>query len=284
MITLPKEPVPAIPDLTGNNILFTGDYGIGKSGLLASTDYLLADPEDKLKSYPCRRVVLTNWQDHLEFPKLVAKESPGTFKGIGLDSLNISYDHCLTWVMNTVRFNGVKLTHPSENPQTAYPRVTYEFINWLRSITYLGYHVIATCHVNVSEVRGRDGSSYNRWIPAFTGGSATSTYANVLKVFSIVGFMTMEDVAKPSVKQVMGKAVVDLRADSTRINTEEKRVIHFDQSPNWLANNKFSGFPDKVVLTEDWKEDWDILVRSWGHGSGEVVEEAVETTGQQVAK
>jgi len=52
MITLPTEPVPAVLDLTANNLLITGDYGIGKSGLLASTGYLLADPEDKLRAYP----------------------------------------------------------------------------------------------------------------------------------------------------------------------------------------------------------------------------------------
>lgn len=245
---------------------------MGKSGLLASTGYLLADPEDKLRAYPdILRVTLTNWQDHKDFVKQVAAKPANTFQGIGLDSLNISWDHCLTWVMKHVKFQNTMLTHPSENPQLCYPRITHEFITWLRDVTYLGYHVVATCHVNIAEISDKKGNKYNRWVPAFTGGSPTSTYASIPKIFSIIGFMTLEDVEKPSTRMVMGKAIIDVRADATRLGdpkaeTREARVIHFDMSPNWLSNNKEGGFPDKVILTNNYREDWAILKAAWGTG------------------
>jgi len=298
MIVLPKEPLPAVLDLTGNNILITGDYGIGKSGLLASTGYLLADPEDKLRAYPdILRVSLKTWQDHRDFVQAVAKEKPGTFQGIGLDSLNISYDQALTWTMKNVKFAGSFLTHPSENPQIAYPRVTHEFVTWLREVTLLGYHVIATCHVNVVEIKDKKGSLYNRWVPAFTGGSPTSTYSAVLKTFPIVGFMTIDDVAvepdkstlRPSTRPVMGKQVPDVRADSTRLpstdpKNEQRHVIYFKQDPNWLANNKLNGFPDRVILSENWRDDWRLLQEAWNsEDPHEELPEPVETSPEKTA-
>lgn len=279
------EPLPAINEITANNILITGDYGIGKSGLLASTGYTLADPEDKLRAYSCPRNYLKDWAAHKDFVKSLAALPKGKIPGIGLDSLNVSYDHAAQYVMDTVKFNGITLKHPSENPQMCYPRITHEFITWLREVTYLGYHVVATCHTNVAEVRDKKGASYHRWIPAFTGSSPTSTYAAILKVFSIVGFMTIEDVIKPTTvlsKERAPKPVVDIRADATRIEMVERRVIHFNQSPNWLANNKEHGFPDTVTLTERWQDDWTILKEAWGIEGPEIVEEEIETTGQQV--
>lgn len=271
MIILPTEPVPAVLDLTANNIMIQGDYGIGKSGLLASTGYLIGDPEGKLRAYPCLRVNLSSWKEHLELRDAIAKVGSGKYPGIGLDSLNISYDHALTWVMANVKFAGNKLNHPSENPQLAYPRITYEFTSWLRDMTLLGYHVIATCHINIAPIRDKKGNEYNRWIPAFTGGAPTSAYANVLKIFSIIGFMTIDEVEKPAVvlkpstRTVMGKAVADARVDSTRLEESRMtRVIYFKQDPNWLASNKFGGFPDRVVLNDRWQDDWRILREAWG--------------------
>ena len=75
--------------------------------------------------------------------------------------------------------------------------------------------------------------------------------------------MTTEEAVRPSTKLDIrtGKAVVDVRTDAARIPNPDPskedlvnaRVIHFDQSPNWLANNKMGGFPDKVVLTDDYR-------------------------------
>lgn len=276
-ITLPTSPVPAVRDLTANNILICGDFGIGKSGLLASTGYLLADPEDKLRAYECLRVKLSSWQDHLDFSKLIAAQKPKV-PGIGLDSLNVSYSQCSAWTMANVTFQGNRLKHPSENTQIAYPRVTHEFITWLQGITLLGYHVVATCHVNIVEIKTKN-AIRNRWVPAFVGGSAESTYGQVLRVFSVVGFMKLEEVERPATASKMGKTPVpDLRADASRIETTEKRVISFKQSDNWLANNKHGAFPDTVELTDNWEEDWSILKAAWGTGSGshEAVEEEIK--------
>lgn len=289
-ITLPTEPIPAVLDLTANNILITSDHGIGKSGLLASTGYLLADPEDKLKAYPDQyRVPLLSWQDHKDFVTQISKKPAGSYAGIGLDTLNVSYTQCLSWVMKNVKFGNVYLNHPSESPQTAWFRVTYEFTEWLRSVTLLGYHVIATCHVNLAEVTDKKGSRYNRWIPAFPGGSSDSTYGNVLRIFSIVGFLTLDEVdkeavSKPSTKMVMGKALPDIRADASRIEEQRlARVVYFRQDPLWLSKNKDGGFPDRVVLTEHWQDDWNVLKAAWGADSHTVADEPIPLNVEQTA-
>lgn len=82
----------------------------------------------------------------------------------------------------------------------------------------------------------------------------------------------------------MGKAVVDMRVDSTRIpdpksSTKDSLVIHFDKSPNWLSNNKEGGFPDIVILTDNYHEDWPILKAAWGTGERhELASEPIETS------
>lgn len=288
MITLPNEVVPAVQDITAYHFLIQGDPGIGKSGLLASIpDYLLIDPEDKMRGYPGLKTVLRNWKDHLDLPNVLARAPRDLYAGIGLDSLNVSYDHCTSWIMTNNKFSGVSYSHPGEAPQgQAWNRITAEFLRWLRDITILGYHIVATCHTNITEVKTRN-VAYNRWIPAFPGGSPTSTYFGVIKAFDIVGFMCIEDVVKPPTKQVFGKTVVDVRADVSDLVAEESRVIHFDESPYWLANNRGGQLPDTVVLTNRWQDDWRLIVQAWGTGAGVhgLAEEEVETSGgQQVEK
>lgn len=283
MITLPTEELPAISNITAGNILIYGDYGIGKSGLLASTKYLIANPEaeNKIRQYPCLSIQLNSWQDHLDFTKALGAAEEGQYPGIGLDSLNISYDYCLAYVMSKVRFNGTLLTHPSENPTMCYPRITMEFIAWLRELTILGYHVIATAHSNISEVKV-GGYSYNCFVPAFTGASPTSTYSGVLKVFSTVGYMRMEEAEeKPPTIKKLGKDAVDIRGDASRIGSEA-RVIHFKASKYWLANNKREAFPDKVKLPENWADDWKVLQESWGKRGHTISKEEITSGGLEV--
>lgn len=281
-IILPDEELPAINNITAGNLLIYGDYGVGKSGLLASTKYLIANPEaeNKIRQYPCLSVQLNSWQDHLDFTKALAIADDGKYPGIGLDSLNISYDYCLAYVMAKVKFNGIFLSHPSENPTMCYPRITMEFITWLRELTVLGYHVIATSHANISEVKV-GGYSYNSFVPAFTGASPTSTYAGVLKVFSTVGYMCMEEAEKPPTAKKLGKEAVDVRSDASRIGSEN-RVIHFKASKYWLANNKRGGFPDTIKLSDDWSQDWNILKDAWGKENRQIAKEGVESGGLEV--
>ena len=81
----------------------------------------------------------------------------------------------------------------------------------------------------------------------------------------------------------MGKSIVDLRFDSTRIpdpksDAKDSLVIHFNKSPNYLTNNKEGGFPDIVVLTDNYREDWAILKEAWGAGERhELAVEPIET-------
>jgi hypothetical protein len=95
--------------------------------------------------------------------------------------------------------------------------------------------------------------------------------------------MALENIVKPSTRSVMGKAVVDLRSDATRVpdpmtETKDSLVIHFDKSPNWLSNNKEGGFPDIVVLNDNYRNDWRILKEAWGTGERhELAPEPIET-------
>jgi hypothetical protein len=285
MITLPTESVPATQNITDYNFLIMGDPGIGKSSLLASIpNYLLVDPIFGMKGLPGLKVNLGSWQDHLDLPERLSKIPRGAYAGIGLDTLNISYDICSAYVSKIL-----KISHPSEMAHgTGWTRVTTEYTKWLQSMTLLGYHIVATCHTTIMEVK-LNTRTYNRWIPAFVGGSAQSAYANTLKLFDIKGLMCTELIASPPVRQTVTKeggvkSTVDTRVDMTDLQFTEGRVIHFAPSNNWLAGDTSQMLPDKVVLGTDWREDWNLILKAWGsEGRGHtVLDEVVETTGQQV--
>ena len=285
MITLPTEPLPATTDITAFNMLLMGDPGIGKSSFLASIpNYLLVDPINGMKGLPGLKVQLQSWNDHLDLPEKLSKIPRGAYAGIGLDLLNISYDICSAYITKILKVN-----HPSELAHgTGWTRVTTEFTKWLQSMTLLGYHIVGTCHTTIMEVR-LNTRQYNRWIPAFVGGSAQSAYANTLKLFDIKGFMCTEMIAAPPVRQATTKeggikSTVDTRVDMSDLQFTENRVIHFTPSNNWLAGDTSQMLPNKVVLGTDWREDWNMILKAWGsEGKGmTVLDESVETTGQQV--
>jgi hypothetical protein len=114
-IKLPSEVTPAIQSVEGYPFLIIGDKSVGKSGFLASIpDYLLVDPEAGLKGYPGLKVELENWQDHLDLLETLAKAGKGSYAGIGLDSLNVSYDHCSIHMCKKM-----KVTYPPRFPTVA---------------------------------------------------------------------------------------------------------------------------------------------------------------------
>jgi len=280
-VILPTEPIPAIKTWEAFDLLIIGDKSIGKSGFLASIpNYLLLDPEDGMDSYPGYKIKLTNWQDHLDVLRLLSDAPKGKYAGVGLDTLNSSYDLCSIAVCKKL-----KVSHPSEVPHGGgWGRVTTEFTNWLTAMRLLGYHIVGTCHSTITEVKIL-ARAYNRWIPAFVGGGPSSTYAGVLKKFKILGFMTFDEVTKPATRIAdpkTGKMVVDVRVDATDV-TVETRVIHFKPSNYWIAGDTSHMLPDKIILSDRWEEDWARFTEAWGTGQGHtLVEEEIQTTGHQV--
>jgi hypothetical protein len=149
--------------------------------------------------------------------------------------------------------------------------------------------MVATCHSTIMEVNIQS-RQYNRWIPAFVGGGPTSTYGGVLKKFKVLGFMTMEDVVKPSARQIRTdqggiREQIDVRVDTTDMVSKEGRVIHFTPSNYWIAGDASHMLPDKVELSSDWREDWSRILAAWGTGEGahQLAEADIKTTGHQVA-
>jgi hypothetical protein len=285
MIKLPIDIVPAITDWTAYPWLVMGDPGIGKSGLLASIpDYLLVDPELGLQGYPGLKVQLNDWADHLALRDQLVRSKGAGFKGLALDSLNVSYDHASKHVTDELR-----IKHPSDLAHgTGWTRVTTEFINWLRSMKMLGLPIIATCHTSIVEVNVRN-VKYNKWVPAFVGGSPGSTFAHIQKIFDIVGFMTLEEVIAPPTKKTISKSggvttTVDIRTDTTDLLMKETRVIHFAPSTYWTAQDTSGQLPDKVFLTDDWRQDWPLIQAAWGTGdrAHRLAEEPVHTEGLEV--
>lgn len=284
-ITLPSEPTPAVETWEAYPFLIIADKSVGKSGFLASIpDYLLCDPEGGLRGYPGLKVELQTWQDHLELLDKLSKAGRGSYAGLGLDSLNVSYDLC-----SIFKCQQMKVSHPSEVPHgNGWGRITAEFNNWLTQIRLLGYHIVATCHSTIMEV-SISSRQYNRWVPAFVGGGPSSTYQQVLKKFKVIGFMTMEEVVKPPARQVRTdqggiREQTDVRADVTDLKASEGRVIHFAPSSYWIAGDTSHMLPKKVTLSDDWREDWAKVVQAWGTGESAhlLANEDVATTGQQV--
>jgi len=285
-IILPTEPRPAVrQEITDYNFCIMGDPGIGKSRLLASIpNYLLIDPIFGMKGMPGLVVNLQSWADHLELPEKLGRMPKGAYAGIGLDMLNISYDLCSAHICRLL-----KISHPSELAHgTGWTRVTTEFTKWLQNMTLLGYHLVATCHTTITEVTVGS-RQYSRWIPAFVGGSAQSAYANTLKLFDIKGFMCMDTIMTPPTKKTVTKeggvkATVDTRVDVSDLLVSEARVIHFAPSNSWLAGDTSQMLPKKVILTDDWREDWALIKEAWGTGEGahQMADQDIETGGQQV--
>lgn len=279
MIKLPTAIVPAITDWTAYKWLLMGDQGIGKSGFLASIpDYLLVDPAAEMLGYPGLKVTLTSWQDCLDLLNQLARSKGAGFKGLALDCLNVIYDHCAAHVISELR-----IKHPSDLAHgTGWTKITTEFVSWLRNMMLLGLHTVATCHTTITEVKVKN-VTYNRWIPAFVGGGPNSTFAYVQKMFDIVGFMTFEEVSAPPTSKKSGATTVDLRADVTDLLTET-RVVHFAPSTYWTAQDTSGQLPDKVFLTDDWRQDWPLVTTAWGTGdrAHRLAEEPVQTEGLEV--
>jgi len=261
---LPTSPRLSILDPEGFKWLIMSEQGVGKSSLLMSIQtyltsqgkppILIIDPESNiaLSGYV---VPITKWMDDLELLKTLQKEKPN-FSWVGVDNLNMHYDMCFNAYLKKAGID-----YPPEDYGKTESIITNQFVTWLRGVINIGIPLIATCHLNMTEVKIR-GNPFNRYIPAFRGSSARSAYKQVLQSFDILGFMTFETKSKEEPPKDLKK---DLPSSVLAIDPEiaEVRVIHFQPSQYWDAQVPLNLLPSKVTLPSDWEEDWILILENW---------------------
>jgi hypothetical protein len=260
--TIPKE-----PDLRPESFkwLFMAQQGMGKSSLLASVpNILIVDPDKGCRALPGYVADVTNWQDCLELVRLLKKDkATERYSWIGIDLLNIIYDYCSEYICTQL---GIK--HPSDSDHgKAWSRITQDFAHWIRDMGNLGLPIMATCHVNTTEITVK-GRKFTRYIPAFVGGGARSAYQRVLENFDIIGYLAFDITVESPVKDIRQAADPNIHlinvGPAQKIEPTDTRVIHFQPSQYWEGEDTSRQLPAKVVLPEDWSQDWSCILEVWG--------------------
>lgn len=258
--------------------LIVGPEGVGKTSLLASQQLwlkenghkpaFLLDPMVGARAHSVVGLELGSWAEHLEFCtelELAVKRGDTPYSWLQLDLLNVSYDWCYDKVLQEM-----KLRAPAESRDmgSTWNIITRTFVRWFRRLAATGIPIIATVHANYVEFKKKGGVSHHRAIPFFVGGGGTSTYSHMMKSFDIIGFMTNEAFEIPistmQTHSTISKAV-DVRKDAAVTREEDRRVMHFYLSDEWIAKpGRF--MPEKVLLPTDWRKDWHAVVEAWTAG------------------
>lgn len=275
---LPTEERPGITSPEAVPWLIVGPEGVGKTSLLVSQQIwlksqnlkpaLLLDPLAGARAHTVVGVELTSWNDHLEVAReleLAVKKGEKPYTWIQADLLNVSYDYCYDAILS--QYN-LKAPAESKDMGSTWNIITREFVRWVRRLLATGIPLIGTAHVNFVEFKKKGGVSHHRAIPFFVGGGGTSTYSFMMKVFDVIGFMSNETFSIPistmQTKSSITKSV-DLRRDSDMLTEEDRRVIHFYLSDEWIAKpGRF--LPEKVLLPQDWRKDWGEVMNAWNEG------------------
>jgi len=236
------------------NWLFTGSTdGIGKSSLLASCqDLLILDPDQSCKALPGYILDIPNWRDALEALRTLQKgEFP--YSGIGIDNLNIFYDHLFLDFVKREKHPG-----DANDMGKTWNKLTREWITWLRSLraTVPNGYFIATAHTNIIEISIKS-QKFNKYVPAIPGGGPRGAYRQTMELFDITGFITRE------AGEEAGKPPKDARQEILRLTTEERIVVHFLPSVYWEAKDNSRQLPFKIELTDNWQEDWNLILNNW---------------------
>lgn len=250
---LPQEKT--IPKVSAEsfNWLFDGSNdGIGKSSLLCSVpDLLIIDPDGSCKALPGYIVDIENWRQALDFLKTIQKEFPSRYSGLGIDNINIFHDLLFEDFIKREK-------HPADanDMGKTWNKLTKEYISWLRDLRRATPGLfIATAHTNMVEVKIKN-VPYSRYVPAIPGGGPRGAYRQTMETFDIIGFMNKET----------GKTISppkDARADLSTIpitEGKEELVIHFYGSQYYEAKDNSHRLPESVKLTNDWREDWAIIL------------------------
>lgn len=248
--------------------------GMGKSSLLASIpNILIVDPDKGCAALPGYVVDVANWSDCVALLKVLQREGKEklqrTYSWIGLDLLNVMYEFCYNFECNRM---GVSYPSDLEGGKArgkGWAIITKTFMSWVRDMGNIGLPLISTCHVNLVEVEIKQ-RKFNRAVVSFPGGSATSTFQKVKEAFDVVGYLTFDlEVPKEAEEKDARKIVA---ADATLLNLPKHqqveatntRVIHFQPSQYWDAQDTSRQLPAKVILPTDWSQDWSTILNAWG--------------------
>lgn len=265
---LPTSPQSPNLSPTAFKWLIMAESGMGKSSFLASIpDILITDPDSGCQALPGYVVQVRNWMDCKDLLKTLQQgENIKPYSWIGIDLLNVIYEFCYT--------------HECKRMQVAYPSdldggkghgkgwaiITKEFIGWLRDMGNLGLPLVGTCHVNMVEVEIK-ARKFQKATPSFVGSGATSTYRKIKEAFDIVGYLTIDlpigEQEKDLRKVVAPDAALIGLAKHQTIETSDTRVIHFQPSQYWDAQDTSRQLPAKVVLSKEWSEDWSTILKAW---------------------
>ena len=145
--------------------------------------------------------------------------------------------------------------------------ITKEFISWLRDMGNLGLPLIATCHINMVEVEIK-ARKFSKATPSFPGSGATSTYRKIKEAFDIVGYLTVDLTPSNTEKDLRKVVAPDAKliglSEHQTIETSDTRVIHFQPSQYWDAQDTSRQLPAKIILSKEWSEDWSLILKEWG--------------------
>lgn len=268
---LPTEPQSPNLSPTAFKWLIMAESGMGKSSFLASIpNILITDPDAGCQALPGYIVQVRNWMDCKDLLKTLQKgENLSTYSWIGIDLLNVIYEFCYN---SECKRMGV--IYPSDldggkGHGKGWAIITKEFIGWLRDMGNLGLPLIGTCHINMVEVEVKARKFYKA-TPSFPGSGATSTYRRIKEAFDIVGYLTFDtdmqkvDQQKDLRKEIAPSAQMIGLTDKQMPELSTTRVIHFQPSQYWDAQDTSRQLPSKVTLSDNWEEDWGIITKEWG--------------------
>jgi len=229
--------------------------------------YLDCDASQSLKAHELYRACPANWQEFCEYLKQgIASEE---FGWIAIDHLHGAYEWAFAYMCKKT---GV--AHPGDRNDMGktWTLFTQEFMRPIKELAASGKGFVATSHSTNSQIFER-GRTYNLWVPSFVGGSARSTYAQIISLFPIIGFIHPEGIEAPPTKATDTKTV-DVRAQAgTEIQLEagkggvylERRVVEFLKAVHWEAKDRSRRFT-RIVLPDDYRDDWKTLVEAWERG------------------
>lgn len=267
---LPTEP--QLPNIspTAFKWLIMAESGMGKSSFLASIpNILITDPDSGCQALPGYVVQVRNWLECKDLLKtLQTGDNLKPYSWIGIDLLNVIYEFCYTHECKRMG-----IVYPSDldggkGHGKGWAIITKEFITWLRDMGNLGLPLMGTCHINMVEVEIK-ARKFSKATPSFPGSGATSTYRKIREAFDIVGYLTVDlTTPTPSTEKDLRKTVspdaqlIGLSSQQTP-ETSSVRVIHFQPSQYWDAQDTSRQLPAKVILSDQWEEDWSLIQKAW---------------------
>jgi len=164
-LALPEEKSVPREDLGDYTVLLYGEKKIGKTSLAAQFPealFMMFEPGGKgLSIY---QQPITNWSEFKEYVRLL--KGTDRFKLVVIDTVDIAYDRCLTWVGKREGF-----VHPNDANDfgKSWQLVMKEFQSVIYDLIGTGRGVLFTSHSKETEFTEASGAKYNKVVPTMSG-------------------------------------------------------------------------------------------------------------------